>query len=251
MDTHVSNPFLPLLKPIMKLVGPTVAEQLGACVENELTELVPFLKHLKLFQIRQLRRSVELLSERLRRVEIALDREHVDGFANMCFRYFEAGAKEHRDIKLRLLAAACAHCADGNNTDSFDIQLEVFEAIERLQPFHMHVLVYLAENSSVVNPSPRQRQRPEGGCSFRDLCEASLAVPDPRPLWLAKTLVVLNQMSAVVIQGGSRAMLTSSGLMAMNSDPISTAIHGSVGITEFGTRLVDYVKTPTASDTDG
>ena len=85
----------------------------------------------------------------------------------MSIRYFEAAMKEHREFKLHLLAAACAHCADRDNTDSFDEQLEFFDAIERLQPFHMVILKYIDENH--VEKLSGGSHKHEFNCTFDEL----------------------------------------------------------------------------------
>ena len=195
---------------------------------------------MKALQIHQLRRSIEQLQRRVRQIEMTVEGDRLLGFANMCYRYFEAGAKEHREIKVRLLAAACAHCADATNTDPYDTQLEFFDVVERLQPFHMVILKHVEE----LERSERAKAPDKGwqGTSFETILSAGLKLPEPNKLWLTKALITLNQVNTIIVWGGAPLTRGKDGRSYTVVEPLHVTQHASMGISQFGTRLLRYVE---------
>ena len=214
--------------------------------ERPLVDVFPLFGRLGAVRIRQLERSVHRLEDQLRQVEITHDAERVLGFANMCFRYFEAGAKEHREIKLKMLAAACAHCADASNLDPFDVELEVFDAIERLQPFHLLILRYLDD---------RHTQPKAGGghehlytCTFDELLALPCADCPNQEAWLSKAILSLHEMAAVRVVGGTSIGRTNGGRWAPVVEPSLVVRSGKLGLDVFGCKLLKYVKNALDAD---
>jgi len=232
--------FSTLMSCSPKLLTNTAAGYLLERFEKPLVDCFPFLAKLLPIRVVQVERAYAVLQEAVRRIEQTQDAERQIGFVNMCYRYFEVGAKEHREFKLKLLAAACAHCADVHNTDSFDIELEVFDAVERLQPFHISILNSLDEKHTV--------RRPDGGhehpatATFEELLALPIEHVPPQDLWLTKALLTLRDMMAVYIQGGSGIARRPDGRMTPIVEPEQILRSGRIGLGEFGCKLLRYVK---------
>ena len=182
--------------PLAKLAG----ERALTALEEPLTQAIPLLANLKALQLRQLRRSVEILQTQLREVQLTQEGERLLGFGNMCYRYFEAGAKEHREFKLAMLAAACAHTADANNTDRYDEQIGFFDAVERLQPVHIQILNHLDAHYNEITDG-RCNHTAHPAC-FDDLFAADFAFPVPADFWLRRALVTLYREDTIMLWGG-------------------------------------------------
>jgi hypothetical protein len=203
---------------------------------------------LSAIRIRQIERSIVCLKERLRQIELTLDGERLLGFANMCFRYFEAGAKEHREFKLKLLASACAHSAAADNTDPFDVELEVFDAVERLQPFHIRLLHYLQEH--YVEPRPGGAHRHIAGASYGELKSANLGIQSDVDIWLLKGFLTLREMDAVYVEDGSGLTSGKEGYARPIVEPEDIVRSGKIGLAHFGCRVLHYVKKAISDDVD-
>ena len=166
----------------------------------------------------------------------------MNAFADIAFRYFEAGAKEHRDVKLRILAAACAHCADSCNTDPFDKMLDFFEAIERLQPFHFRILDYL-DAKHFREPKEKGGHTHLTNATLEGVAE-SLGVADKdERRWLIRALVQLHEMG--LVQLGRDAFMTvhpGSGRAGPVTSPYIVFLMSPFGLTMFGCQLLGYVR---------
>lgn len=207
--------------------------------EKPLTKVLPVLGRLRALRIRQIERSLEALSDRLKRIEMTTDGERLLGFANMCFRYFEAGAKEHRDLKLRILAAACANTAESENHDSFDVQLEYFDLIERLQPFHIAILHHLSTH--YTHPKPDGGHTHDTTAQFKELLKINFGLDEPKDLWLAKALLLLQHELCIVVSGGG--MTIDEGTHTMRPLlPEELVQSGGLGLSNLGCRLLHYIQ---------
>ncbi len=158
----------------------------------------------------------------------------------MSIRYFEAAMKEHREFKLHLLAAACAHCADRDNTDSFDEQLEFFDAIERHQPFHMVILKYRDENH--VEKLSDGSHKHELNCTFDELMNPPFSLPEPRKSWLANALIRLQSLNTILVWGGASTTTNKKGWHETVTDPWPVVQNGRIGLVMFGCRLLKYLE---------
>lgn len=214
--------------------------------EKPLVDAFPFLRQLSAIRVRQIEWSLVRLEDRLRQIELTQNGERLLGFANMCFRYFEAGAKEHREIKLKMLAAACAHCADASNVDPFDVELEVFDAIERLQPFHLLILRHLDERHT--QPRAGSGHDHLYTCTFDELSRLPCADGSNQEVWLAKAILTLREMAAVRVVGGTSTGKTDRGGWAPVVEPAIVVRHGKIGLDAFGCKLFKYVKSAIEAD---
>ena len=231
-----------LVKKMVAALGPgagkTVVDRMLQAVEKPLTEVFPFFRHLSAIREMQIRRALEHLELRVRHIEVTRDPERLLGFPNICYRFFEAGAKEHREIKVKMLASACAHCADASNTHSFDQQLDILDAVERPHPFHVRLLSYLHTHHVEHLPDGRDRLLPE--TTFKELLNEPFGLPEPQDLWLGKGIVPLQQVAAVQIQSGGN-MLGNDGFVYAVTDPLMAAKGGKIGLTPFGCDLLRYI----------
>jgi len=214
-----------------------VAGKALVAFEKPLTELVPFLKRLGELRHVQMERALHCLEARVRRIEITHDSERLLGFANMCYRYFEAGAKEHREIKLKMLASACAHCASVHNQDPFDTELEFFDAVERLQPFHMHLLKHLDVHHSTKHADGHEHP---ASASYDEFMSAGFEIPSPARLWLTKALIALRDSVAIFVEGPGFGVRK--GYTYPVTDATLVVQNGGIGLTSFGCRLLRYVE---------
>ena len=228
-----------MVKTLTPVAGPMLGERMLQAVERPLTELFPFFRHLGVFRVMQIRRALEHLELRVRHIEVTRDPERLLGFPNICYRFFEAGAKEHREIKVKILASACAHCADASNAHSFDQQLEILDAVERLQPFHARLLSHLHTHHVQELPGGGHRHLPEA--TFQKLLDQEFGLPDPPNVWLGKALFTLQQMSAVCIPLGGM-MVGPDGALHPVNDPLMNVQHGKIGLTVFGGELLTYIR---------
>ncbi|MDO8631142.1 MAG: hypothetical protein Q7R41_11680 [Phycisphaerales bacterium] len=208
--------------------------------EKPLADVFPLLGKLGALRIRQLERSVQRLEDQLRRVEITQDADRMLGFANMCFRYFEAGAKEHRELKLRILAAACVHCAATENADPFDVELEIFDAVERLQEFHMAILMHLYKNHTVHKPTGKHEH--VATAAFAEFQHLDPGISAENDLWVSKALLTLRDITAIRIEGGSGVVKNDSGRFAPVVEPEVIVRTGKIGLAPFGCTLLTYVR---------
>ncbi len=226
--------------PIAKLAG----ERALAKFEKGLVDALPVLRHLKVLQMRQLQRSDEILREQMKKIQMTQEAERHLGFANICYRYFEAGAKEHREVKLKILAAAAVHTADTTNTDSFDIERDILDTVETLEPHHIYLIRYLDRHHT-------QRQA-DGGlihvaeATFDELLGSGIAFPEPARLWLARSLVVLSQTSAIIVEGGGSVARGPSDecprRLTIRTDPFHVIKTGRIGLSSYGCKILRYVE---------
>jgi len=222
--------------------APLISSVVGKSIEifeKPLLEAVPLLRHMGAIRLRQLERSIVFLDNRMRQIELTQDGERLLGFANVCFRYFEVGSKEHREVKLKMLAAACAHCASSKNTDSFDLQLEYFDVAERLQPFHVSILQYLDEKYSVTMPDGKHDHPFKG--TFKELLSLNIDEAN-QDLWLTKSLIALRDMSAIYIKDGASNTVNEEGNFVPMVEPYSIVRNGKIALGTFGCRLLRYLR---------
>jgi len=233
---------------LVKRICEAAAEPLGRAIGEKtivefkqgLLDAVPFLKYLTVLRRHQLEKSCSELNRRMRQIEVTQDKQQMLGFANMCYRYFEVGSKEHRELKLRMLAAACAHCANAHNPDPFDIQLEMCDAIERLQPFHFAIMRYLEDRCT--GPRPNGGRRHPKLATFQELSEAGLSQEESDEFWLLKALVVLVDMGAIDLEKGSFMGMGKEGWQAVQASPFHVIPHDKIGLTRFGGQILRYVR---------
>jgi hypothetical protein len=247
METSAIEIAVAAAKALSNSLPGFLLSKLPESVEKPLLEAVPFLKYFPALRLKQVEHALTVLKDRVRRIEVTPDGERLLGFANMCFRYFEAGSKEHREIKLSILAAACAHCAEVGNLDPFDVELEIFESIERLQPFHIAILHHLDKHHTVPSTDAGHQHPPTA--TYEELLDVSLGDAVEREVWLPKALLTLRDMSAIYVQGGSAVGATTRGRFAPIVDPNHVVQHGKIGLHRFGCRLLRYVKS--ALDDEG
>lgn len=208
-------------------------------LEKPLLECFPFLSKILPIRLAQLERAYERLESALRNIEINQDAERQLGFVNMSFRYFEAGAKEHREIKLAILASACAHCAEVSNDDPFDAQLEYFDAIEKLQPHHLRILAYLEKHHT--EPSTEGRHTHPASAMISELAKENFGIPEPQEMWLVKSVLTLRDLTAIRIVGGS-GMARVGARFAPIVEPDQIVLRAKIGLGRFGCRLFRYIK---------
>ena len=223
----------------------------GALIKYEgaLREAAPFMKHLGAYKMNRCIRAYPILEKRVRELEDRFDHGKAENFCSMSIRYFEAAMKEHREFKLHLLAAACAHCAVRDNTDSFDEQLEFFDAIERLQPFHMVILKYLDEHH--VEKLSGGRHEHHLTCNFDELMSAPFRLPEPRKHWLANALIRLQNLNTILVWGGGSTTTGKHGHLETVTEPWHVVQNGRIGLVMFGCHLLKYLEHAWAeADTD-
>lgn len=215
-------------------------------IARDWCERHPTFKVFGSIRVAQLERTVLLIQKELAKIR-CLSQRPAEEFANVAFRVFEAGAREHREFKVRLLAAACAHTANESNRDPFDVQLEMIEAVDRLQPFHVVMLKYIDDHHSQKDPATGCHQH-NTTCSFDELVEADFDVPEPRRLWVSQSILLLNQVGAIRMFGGGTPMPNASGDIVINVDLTSVAEHASIGLSAFGCKLLRYVANAFSDD---
>jgi hypothetical protein len=198
---------------------------------------IPILRSLGALRLRQVERSVASLQDQLRKVAIAADPERQLAFGNLAIRFFEAAGKEHRDTKLAMLAAAAVQPVNAQNSDPFDLQLEIFFAIERLQPFHIALLAHVSQRHTRETETGHEHPLE---CTFAELMESRLALPRPRATWLTTALVTLREMGALKFEAGG-LMPTDRGHSPM-TEPYLIVQNCAFGLDAYGCKLVRYVQ---------
>lgn len=222
-----------IVTPIAKLISE------DAIVESAdtLTKTFPVLGRMKALQFHQVKKSVDMLQRELRKVRLIVEGERALGFANMCYRYFEAGAKEHRELKLRMLAAACAHCGDQRNVDRYDEQIGFFDTVERLQPVHLQILQHLNVNY------PRQADRKPSPARYDELFEYGFPLPEPNDFWLSQILADLHRENTIILWGGLGHAMSNDGRTLAVAHSIDSMIrNGDIFLHVYGHHLLGYVE---------
>lgn len=218
--------------------------------QKPLVESLPALKHLDRLRRRQLEQAFECLNRRLSKIERIVENERALGFANMCFRYFEAGAKEHREIKLKMLAAACAATADADNSDSYDISLDIWDAVETMQPFDVRLLRWVRTNAQRIDKDEQSminRFNP-AVCSFKEIASANWDRPQPKRMWLAKSILRMNALNILTVEGGSMAMVDRNErtqgvpLRTTNDELLLKVQRADIGVSAFGEKILQRLK---------
>ena len=221
-----------IITPIAKLIGE------DAIVESAdaLTKTFPVLGRMKALQFHQVKKSVAMLQRELRKVQLIVEGERAPGFANMCFRYFEAGAKEHRDLKLRMLAAACAHCGDQRNVDRYDEQIGFFDTVERLQPVHLQILNHLKVTY------PAQADGKASPASYDELLAHGFPLQEPNDVWLRQSLADLHRENTIVLWGGTGPFKRKDDRFEMASSIDNMIRGGEIYLHVYGHHLLRYVE---------
>lgn len=199
---------------------------------------IPILRRLGTLRLRQVERAVTHLQAQLRNVAIDSDLERQLAFGNLGIRFFEAASKEHRDIQLAILAAATVQPLNAKNSDPFDIQLEFFGVIERLQPFHVSLLAYISEHHT--------REKPGGHdhlftATFQEVLGTGLQLPKPRETWLSAALVTLRELDLLRFQLGGMAQGGGYGFSPV-TEPYLIVQNSTFGLSEYGCKLLGYVR---------
>lgn len=218
--------------PIVKLAGERAVVE-GA---DALADAFPVLRRLKALQIHQLKRAVEVLQLELRKVQLLVEGERALGFANMCYRYFAAGAKEHRELKLRMLASTCAHCGDQRNVDRYDEQIGFFDTVERLQPAHVQVLKHLRDSYPESEGGKRNPAR------YKELLAVDFPLPKPQEFWMRQALADLYRENTIILWGGIGAVMRDDGRFAMASATDNMIRDGEIYLNTYGRELLRYVE---------
>lgn len=208
---------------------------------NELIASFPVLRHLKTFQLRQMRQALEALRKQLNRLEMRQGDLASVEFANMCYRYIEIGAKEHRHMKLHILAAACARIADADYDVPYDMQLDLFDLVEGLQPHHVEILKHLHDNyNEVVDGKCNHFKRP---ARFDDILAAKLPFPPPyEDFWLRKALIKLERDDLVAIVGGSGLRKNRDGEMEPWHYLDTSIREADIHLSPYGCRVFTHIQ---------
>lgn len=218
------------------------AETAIAKFADPLTQAFPALRHLRSIRITQLERAVSILQDTFRTIECTQDDERIVGFANMCYRYLEIGAREHREMKLRILAAACVRFADSQRPSMFDDQEEVFRTLEDLQEYHVEILKHIDDNYTTRDANGKCNH--DLPTNFVGIAEAGFAEPGNAASTgrLELALATLVQRNALALGNVGPQISREDGAARSIVDPLQLVRVADIRLTAFGCGIIDSVR---------
>lgn len=235
-NTAIMTGFDVLKVPVAAGIGRTLLTK----YERPLLEAFPFFRHLHCIRLNRLERAVHSLQVRVKDIELATDELRINGFVDIFVRYLECAAKEHRATKVKILASACAHVADANNKDSFDTVVDIWDAIERLQPIHVEVLKYLEEHHT--QPDAKMGHTHLLTAKF---CNLTSTVAFPESVtdhWKVRVLMQLRDLGLISLSSDSVFTINRDGEGVVESSPFVLFQNIPFGLSIFGCALLRYVQ---------
>lgn len=238
---------------LMQLIGQAAAtvaaKQVGdATIPSVLTPLadaLPILKKIPALRVRNVEMLVSQIQKRLKHVELDLKRIETDEYGFLAYRILENGIREHRDIKLRMLASVLLHAGSRSCTDTFDTQAALAEIVDWLEPWHVPILQYLRENHC--------EELADGGVNacttarFDEILQHNPSLPTAkaRP-WLINALFGLNDRNLIRIIGGGGSYIKSSGegagWMEDVTDRATIMERAEIGLTQLSIDVLRYLQ---------
>lgn len=248
MDANISDFAAAIAKLLgsnaIPLVAGDILERFGA----PLIESFPVLKKFQCIRSGQIENALLILKDRMRTIERTVEGERALGFANLCWRYFEVGAKEHRDLKLKMLAGVCACAADRKNTEAYDVELDIFEAVERMHPFDVEVLRFVLRNSRYMDHDTLVNRLNCRTCSFDEIAQVLGVHAEYERTGLAKSILRMNDLTILTLEGGSFATYSrrvknkGQPVLTSNDEPLLKVRRGDIGVSPFGRKVYDRVR---------
>ena len=214
-------------------------------VLESLANELPILKKIPALRIRNMERLVSQIQKRLEHVELDQKRIETDEYGYLAYRILEKGIREHRDIKLRMLASALLHAGSQDCTDTFDTQAAFAEIVDWLEPWHMPILQYLRENH--CKELADGRVKASATARFDEILQHNSSLPtnQERP-WLMNALLGLNDRNLIRIIGGGGSYTKSSGkgkgLLFDLTDRATIMEGAEIGLTRLSIDLLRYLQ---------
>lgn len=210
-----------------------------------LADELPILKKIPALRIRNVERLVSQLAKRLEYVELDQKRIETDEYGHLAYRILEKGIREHRDIKLRMLASALLHAGSQDCTDTFDTQAAFAEIVDWLEPWHVPILQYLRENH--CEESADGRISAFARATFDELLSQNPLFPRNRErAWLKHALFGLNDRNLIRIIGGGGSYTKSSGegkgWLTDITDRGAIMESAEIGLTQLSIDLLRYLQ---------
>ena len=214
-------------------------------VLDPLANELPILKKIPALRIRNVERLVSQIKKRLEFVELDQKRIETDEYGYLAYRILEKGIREHRDIKLRMLASALLHAGSQDCTDTFDTQAAFAEIVDWLEPWHMPILQYLRENH--CEELTDRRVNAYATARFDEILDHNPSLPAAQTrLWLTHALFGLNDRSMIRIIGGGGQYLKPSGegagCMEALTDRATIMERAEIGLTQLSIELLRYLQ---------
>lgn len=238
---------------LMQLIGQVAAsvaakqaiESTVPSVLDSLANELPILRKIPALRIRNVERLIGQIQKRIECVELDLRRIETDEYGYLAYRILEKGIREHRDIKLRMLASALLHAGSQNCTDTFDTQAAVAEIVDWLEPWHIPILQYLRENH--CEESADGRLNAIARATFDELLSKNPLFPRNRErAWLKHALFGLNDRNLIRIAGGGGRYTKSSGKgkgrLTDVTDRGAIMERAEIGLTQLSIDLLRYLQ---------
>lgn len=209
-----------------------------------LADELPILKKIPALRIRNVEQLASRLQKQIEFVKLDLERIKSDEYGYLAYRILEKGIREHRDIKLRMLASVLLHAGSQDCTDTFDTQAAFAEIVDWLEPWHMPILQHLRENHCEEPVDGGVKAHTTAG--FDEILQHNSFLPKTKARsWLMNALLGLNDRNLIRIIGGGGSYIKSSGkgagLMEDVTDRATIMERAQIGLTQLSIDVLRYL----------
>ncbi len=214
-------------------------------VLGPLSDRLPILKRIPALRIRNIEKLVQHVEKRLNLVELDFKKIETDEYGYYAYRILEKGLREHRDIKIRMLASVLVHTASKDCNDDFDTQLELLEFVDWMELWHVNILSYLRDNHCDNLPDGNIKTMVKA--TFDELIKNASQLPRGRENpWMKNALLGLNDRNLIRIIGGGGVYIKSSGerkgYQEYITDRGTMMERAEIGLTQLGIDLLQYIR---------
>lgn len=227
------------------VIGGQITEAALGSLLEPLAKRWPILNMIPLLRGRNFERLIREIARNLDVVKHDMERVSGEGFAHFASRVFEKGAREHREMKTKMLASVLVYGVSKPCRDEFDVQIDFLETVDWMQPWHVAILRYLRKEHS--EDLPDGAVRVSATATFEGFSEQNLGLPAThKNEWLIHALLGLWDHNLIrAIDGGAqytRSRPPNRGSMNYDTDRASILKHSKIGLRQLSVDVLRYLE---------